>query len=66
MDNARLLDELLDGEIFYSLKEAQIVIGERTPGIAPPLANLLGRSMRSLRASTCSLVSSVVRTDIRR
>ncbi len=30
-----------------------IVIGERTPGIEPPLANLLGRSMRNLRASTC-------------
>ena len=24
--NARLRDELLDGEIFYSLKEAQIII----------------------------------------
>ena len=27
--NARLRDELLDGEIFYSLKEAQIVIESR-------------------------------------
>jgi len=26
--NARLRDELLDGEIFYSLKEAKIVIEE--------------------------------------
>jgi putative transposase len=25
--NARLRDELLDGEVFYSLKEAQVVIG---------------------------------------
>jgi len=25
--NARLRDELLNGEIFYSLREAQIIIG---------------------------------------
>jgi putative transposase len=29
--NARLRDELLNGEIFYTLREAQIVIGYKPP-----------------------------------
>jgi putative transposase len=33
--NARLRDELLNGEIFYTLREAQIVI-ERSLGYKPP------------------------------
>jgi len=32
--NARLRDELLDGEIFYSLREARIVIESRSGSIA--------------------------------
>jgi transposase InsO family protein len=52
--NARLRDELLNGEIFYSLREAQIVIGElETPlqyDQAPRITRLQTTSSRGVRA----------------
>ena len=44
--NARLRDELLDGEIFYTLKEAQIVIESRRRG-SVKLMRTRQRSARS-------------------
>jgi transposase InsO family protein len=50
--NARLRDELLNGEIFYTLREAQIVIESwrRHYGQAPRLYWIQATSIRGLRA----------------
>jgi hypothetical protein len=52
--NARLRDELLDGEIFYSLREAEVVIESWRPHYTTPSARTPpSASGRRLRRWSC-------------
>jgi len=57
--NARLRDELLNGEIFYSLREAQIVIESWAPALqrdqTTSIAGIPGASASSVRARDCCM-----------
>ena len=63
--NARLRDELLDGEIFYTLREAQIVIESwrrrRRPAACGP--RLQGTGPRGVRASSRRMAGSATPTS---
>src|SRR5207248_9805786 len=50
--NARLRDELLDGEIFYTLREAQIT--SKAGGVTTTPCGRMPRSVTGLRPRRCS------------
>ena len=64
--NARLRDELLNGEIFYTLREAQIVIESwrrHYNTIRPPRLNRIqATSTRGVRARICRVAGCVTPT----
>jgi putative transposase len=65
--NARLRDELLDGEIFYTLPEAQIVIEELAPSLQSRPAACLNRlpcsRPRGVRPGTRRMAGSATPTN---
>ena len=65
--NARLRDELLDGEIFYTLREGQIVIEKLAPSLqcrsATCSPRLQGTGPRGVRASSRRMAGSATPTS---